>query len=237
MKSQSRRSALDQVVANLREWALSVPEDTLLGNEESLVDKLAAGRNTVRQAARLLEREGFVRVRCGISGGYFAARPDLGTIEQAASAYLTSIAVTVKDVTYVASLLWEEVVRRAARLPSAEGRDAMEALIAKVAALPDDADFPTVMELEQAIRNAIFEMTDSAYIEMIFQINYAFAERVSPSEEIDASQCAPGFPEIWRQGKLMELGAIRDRDEKLAVMAAHHSRNRWHEHFWGRSPL
>lgn len=236
MKRQSRRSAVDEVSAALRELSFSVPEDTCLGSEEELVTKLGAGRNTVRQAARLLEREGVLHVRRGTSGGYFAARPDLGTIEHAVSAYLTSMAVTVKDVTYVASLLWAEVVRRAARQESEAARSRIEALLAKVEAVTAAIDFQTIMDLEQEIRAAVFAITGSAYIELIFQINYSFAQGDALRDGLDVPQHDPDFPARWRKGKLMELNAILDGDEKLAELAAHHSRNIWHERFWGKAP-
>jgi len=168
MKRQSRRSAVDEVSAALRELSFSVPEDTCLGSEEGLVAELGAGGNTVRQAARLLGREGVLHVRRGTSGGYFAARPDLATIEHAVSAYLTSMAVTVQDVTYVASLLWAEVVRRAARLEPEAARSGIEALLAKVETVTASVDFQTIMDLEQEIRSQIFALTGSAYIELIF---------------------------------------------------------------------
>lgn len=214
--------------------SLSVPEGTLLGSEDGVVDRLGAGRNTVRQAARLLEREGVVRVRCGINGGYFAAKPDLHTIEQAVSAYLTSIAVTVKDVTYVASLLWAEVVRRAARLESDAARAEIIGLIAQVDAVAPNADFQSIVELELEIRKTIFALTESAYIETIFQINYSFAQGAVVSARMDVPELEPEFPERWRKAKVLELNAILDGDDKLGEIAAHHSRNIWHERFWTR---
>lgn len=232
MDREPRRSAVEATAESLRQLALSVAEGSRLGNEESLLGELPASRNTIRQAARLVEREGLIRVKTGVGGGYFAARPDLRTVEAAVGAYLKSIAVTVKDVTYVASLLWEEAVRRAALLPRAGRGEALAGLLARVEALAPDADFAAIVALESEIRTAVFALADSAYIEMIFQINHAFASRGGGGEGLAVPPADPEFAARWRKGKLMELGAIIDGDASLAAIAAHHSRNIWHERFW-----
>lgn len=85
------KSALDEAASRLRSIALTAKEGGLVGSEETLIAKLGVSRATVRQAARLLEREGFLRVRRGINGGYFAARPDVRTIEKAVSSYLEMV--------------------------------------------------------------------------------------------------------------------------------------------------
>lgn len=228
-----RPSAVDAAADALRALSFAEPEGTFLGNEETLVRRLKAARNTVRQAARLLEREGVLRVRSGINGGYFVARPDLETIEHAVSAYLASIAVSVEDVTYVASLLWVEVVRRAARLPSDLARPLAEMFAGKIEALAVDATFAEILAIEEENRSAIFALTGSAYIALIFQINHAFAEsNFVPDWADDGTERHAAFLKAWRSAKLMELAGIMDGDERLATMAAQHVRNLWHERFW-----
>jgi DNA-binding GntR family transcriptional regulator len=233
VKTPPRQSAVDSTAAALRGLSLASPEGSFLGNEEALVNKLGAARNTVRQAARLLEREGVVRVRCGLNGGYFAARPDLDTIEHAVSAYLTAIAVSVEDVTYVASLLWVEAVRRAAGLPADLVRPVAEELMRKVKALAPDASFEALFALERENRSAMFALTGSAYIELIFQINHTFAESSFTDDlGVAASAEHSTFVTAWRDAKLMELAAIMDGDERMATIAAQHVRNIWQNRFW-----
>jgi GntR family transcriptional repressor for pyruvate dehydrogenase complex len=106
-------STIDAAASQLRSIVLSADEGALLGSEETLISRLGVSRATVRQVARLLEREGLLRVRRGINGGYFAARPDLQTIETTVSAYLEMLHTEPEDVTSIASALWVEVLRRA----------------------------------------------------------------------------------------------------------------------------
>lgn len=100
--------------SKLRAMILAVQEGTLIGSEEHLCAQLGVSRSTMRQAARLLEREGVLHVRHGSYGGYYSARPDLATIEAAVGAYLHTLDVRPEDATAIASTLWVEVVRTAA---------------------------------------------------------------------------------------------------------------------------
>src|ERR1700751_3841285 len=152
--TKQSRSTIEAAAAQFRALSLDAEEGALLGSEDTLVQALGASRATVRQAARLLEREGLLKVRRGINGGYFAARPNVNTIESAVSAYLDTLDMNAEDVTAVASVLWVEVLRKAASLRN----DAARALAAeyreRVAAIRPDAPFRKIIELETASRAA-----------------------------------------------------------------------------------
>src|SRR5690625_2764397 len=103
MKQPRNKSIIDTAAAQLRTLVLSVDEDTLLGSEEELIKQLGVSRATVRQVARLLEREGLLRVKRGINGGYFAVRPDVNSIAQTVSTYLDMVDTEREDITQIAS--------------------------------------------------------------------------------------------------------------------------------------
>lgn len=231
--SNRTRSAIDVAASRLRELALASDDGAFLGSEEALVEKLAASRATVRQVARLLEREGLLRVRRGINGGYFAARPTLGTVEAAVSGYLDTLDMEAQDVTVVASVLWVEALRKAASLRTEAATTTARKLREQIAALRSDAPFSQVSELERKTRSEIFALTKARYIELIFQINIAFAQTRFPRVSMtDESEGHRHFVDAWRKAKLMELDAIIDGDPELGMMAARHSRNLWHERIW-----
>ncbi|UVO55752.1 GntR family transcriptional regulator [Sphingomonas sp. SUN039] len=230
-------STLDAAAARLRALVLARPEGTLLGSEENLQTALAVSRATVRQAARLLEREGLLRVRRGISGGYFGSRPDVGTIVASVGTYLEMLAVEVEDLSMVATTLWIEVVRKACAAPRPAARALSERYATEVAALPDAATFHDVSMLEAACRDAIFDLLDSRYIELIFQINVAFSSRRidrPPSDRNDTSEHRD-FVRAWRKAKAMELDAIADGDPEMGALAARHNRNLLHRRLWSDS--
>jgi GntR family transcriptional repressor for pyruvate dehydrogenase complex len=228
------KSTIDAAASQLRSVVMSTEEGVLLGSEDTLVASLGVSRATVRQVARLLEREGLLRVRRGINGGYFAARPDVHTIEAAVSAYLEMLHTEAEDVTIIASVLWVEALRRAAN-GTAESKALAEKCLAAVRTLRLDASFHEVLLVEQESRKAIFDLIKSRYIELIFQINMAFAQRhFPPAGDRDDTPAHRDFVRAWRHAKQLEFESIADGDPELAMLAAQHSRNLWHRRIWNR---
>jgi len=235
MSARRPTTALAAAADRLRALVLAAEDGAQIGSEEALVARLGYSRSTLRQVARLLEREGLLRVRRGINGGYFAARPEPGTVEATVSAYLEALHVGVEDATVIASALWVEVVRKAAAADPARAQHTAEALRQRVAALRSDATFAEVRALEHDCRTAIFRLADCRYIELIFDINTALANRtLSSPTEADDSVAHREFVRAWRDARLMELAAIAAGDTELGAMAARHLRNLWHRRVWTR---
>lgn len=229
-------SPIEAAAAKLRTIALDAADGALIGSEEALVTRLGVSRATVRQVARLLEREGLLRVRRGINGGYFAARPDETTIENAASAYLDTLDMDPEDITTIASVLWVEAMRKAASLNTDHARKIAQKLHDRIAAMAPDAGYLTLTELETVSRDAIFDLIRGRYIQLIFHINMAFARRRFPftASGLEDAHAHRAFVAAWREAKLLELTAIMDGDPELAMMAARHTRNLWHKRVWQR---
>lgn len=231
------KSTIDTAAAQLRTWVLSLDEGSLLGSEEDLINRLGVSRATVRQVARLLEREGLLRVKRGINGGYFALRPDVNTIAETVSTYLDMVDTEREDITRIASVLWVEVVRKAALQKKPNTKAVIAQLKDKLLSLDAEAPFENIRDMEQEIRETIFDLLNSRYTELIFQINMAYASRhFRSASETDGTDEHHRFVHDWRNAKMMELGAISDGDPTLAVIAAAHSRNLWHQRLWGRLP-
>jgi DNA-binding GntR family transcriptional regulator len=230
------RPAIETAAAKLRSMVLASKDGACLGSEDELLAKLGFSRATVRQVSRLLEREGFLRVRRGIGGGYFGARPDALTIARTVSAYLETLDMDAQDVTTIASALWVEVLRKAAAVRTEEARTLAIGFRERVLAIKPDATFDKIVELEQDSRSAIFNLVKSRYIELIFAINTEFANRrMTPHDDLDNSEIQREFVLEWRDAKLLELSAIADGDVELGVMAARHIRNIWHKRVWTHS--
>jgi DNA-binding FadR family transcriptional regulator len=237
MSKGSSVSTLDTVRLKLRELVLAAKDGALLGSEDEMIAKLEASRTTLRQVARLMEREGLLRVRRGINGGYYGARPDETIIKQAVGAYLETLDMKYEDVTAVASVLWVEVLRRAASVNSEAARKLAEHFRGEVLEVDSDATFHEVVQVEAAIREAIFDLLKSRYIQLIFHINEAFAPGRFPiAAAKDGTPKHREFVHAWREAKLIELSAIADGDVELAALAARHTRNIWHRRFWSKKP-
>jgi DNA-binding FadR family transcriptional regulator len=223
-----KRKTVDAIADKLRQIVLAVEEGAFIGGEETLIAELACSRNTARQAARLLEREGLLRVRRGINGGYFGARPDAGTIEATVGTYLSRLDIPAEEVTRLASTLWVDAVRAAAATETAQSSEVLARLRKKIKSVKDTASFDTVRDIELETQSAIFDLTRNSYIKLIFDINAEFSRRrfTTPIRRNDTPE-HEDFVRTWREAKLMELNAIAMRDKELAVMAARYSRRVW----------
>jgi GntR family transcriptional regulator, transcriptional repressor for pyruvate dehydrogenase complex len=237
MSRPSKEPAIDTAAALLRKLVFEADDGAFIGSEDSLVARLGFSRSTVRQVARLLEREGLLRVRRGINGGYFGARPNVRTIERAVATYLETLDMDAEDVTIVASALWVEVLCKAAALRTEEARRLAEGFRDRVRDIKPMASFDEILEFERESRAAIFDLTKCRYIELIFTINTAFADRhpPDPPRPPDDSAEHREFVRGWTNAKLMELSAIGEGDVQLGAMAARHIRHIWHRRVWGRT--
>jgi DNA-binding GntR family transcriptional regulator len=231
--SDRGKKAIDAAAERLRAMSLGSEADSLLGSEDSLITQLGFSRTTVRQVARLLEREGLLKVRRGPNGGYFAARPDAQTIHSSVSAYLETLDMDPEDITIIASALWVEVVRKATQNRTDEGRLILATLKKRVSSLKPDATFAQVRVLEREIQTAILKLATSRYIELIFDINIAFSARMLliAAEEDDTPDHLQ-FVRSWCRAKSLELDAIAEGDQDVATLAAQHVRKIWHKRVW-----
>jgi len=234
--SISRHIPVTEVTAErLRELSRNSEPGTLLGSEDVLVATLGVSRATLRQAARVVEREGLLRVRRGVRGGYLADRPEPETILATVSNHLDRLDTTIEEVYSIASALWCEVL-----LAAAESDSPLRPAIAyrfadRIAALPENAPYAPVIDLEIESRNAIFELINRPYTELIFQINIAFANRHYPPRPPgwDLHAGHRQFVREWRSAKFIELQAIADGNTVLAPLAARHIRSLWHRRLMG----
>lgn len=236
MTGRQAKPNITSAAAKLRNIIWSAEDGHLLGSEEDLTGMLGVSRPTVRQVARLLEREGLLRVRRGINGGYFAARPSVEVIEGAVSAYLEMMEADDEELSEIASALWVIVVGKAAKLPVEAKTAVLESLKSKVRSLRDDALFDDMLAVEEAGRKEIFKLINSPYIELIFHINRSSAVRKFPLRpgDRDSTEEHSEFIKVWRTAKLLELEAIMAGDRTLAELAGRYTRDIFHKRLWGR---
>lgn len=235
MHGTQKRKTIDAIADHLRQIALATEDGAFIGSEESLIGVLECSRSTVRQVARLLEREGLLRVRRGINGGYFGSRPDAGTIEATVGIYLSRLDIDPQDVTLLASALWVEAMRKATGADREVAMPIVERLRKKVKAVKDSTGFDAVRDIELETQRAVFELTNSVYVKLIFDINVEFSRRrfSAPIRRDDTPEHHE-FVRAWRDAKLMELSAIAEGDRELALMAAKCSRRVWHRRVYSR---
>jgi GntR family transcriptional regulator, transcriptional repressor for pyruvate dehydrogenase complex len=126
-----------EVLANeLRESILSgrFPEGTALPTERDMVTQTQMSRTTVREALRILEVQGLVRIKTGRSGGAFVQRPDGESV-----ANTVSLLIRGRQIRMAALLETREGVepvcaRLAAKYRTDEDLDRLEAANVAIAA-------------------------------------------------------------------------------------------------------
>lgn len=97
---------------------LAKDDGEFLGDEREVIQRLGISRTTLRQIARLLEREGPLAVERGSNGGYYARRPSAASVEAAVTDYLEILEIRTDELSTMASIIWTEAVRQAAGLKS-----------------------------------------------------------------------------------------------------------------------
>jgi GntR family transcriptional regulator, transcriptional repressor for pyruvate dehydrogenase complex len=229
MPPEPNGSAMTAAASRLRAIVAKKEEGAFLGGEVELQQALGVSRTTLRQVARLLEREGALTVKRGPNGGYFASRPSYTSIEAALTAYLEILDVRIGELLAIASITWSETVRQAAGLNSDTSRALAGKLAKKVRAVDPDISYRDLIKLEQGIRSALFELIDSPYMKLIFQVNIEFARRQfeGPGQMLDQPGGDAAFVAAWRSAKLLELEAIALGDRELGTLAAERTRRVW----------
>lgn len=222
---------LQTAASHLRDIILAAGDGELLGSEEEIIAQLQVSRPTLRQVARLLEREGLLSVKRGVNGGYFAARPRVEDIEASVSAYLQMIDADYEEINEVASALWVLVVRKAANLSKQTAGILAQTMRGHIHPVSDKADLTEIVIAEEKHRREIFNVVNSPYIELIFQINTSFASSHFPHDprRMDNSPEHRQFVGAWRRAKLLEIEAIANRDQALAELAARHYRQLFYQ--------
>lgn len=228
LRDGSAKSPIEIAAAKLRAIALGTAEGEYLGSEVELVEKLGVARITIRQAARLIEREGLLRVRRGINGGYFASRPSVEMVESIVCGYLNTLGLDSRHGGLVATGLWVQVLREASKADRTAVRTIAEQLGRQINALGSEMTIEHIGRFEQEFRSEIFKLIDGDYVELLFRINAAFSRQqigpVRPGSNVAANE---NFVRLWKKAKLLELDAISGGDELLAMIAALRSRELW----------
>jgi GntR family transcriptional regulator, transcriptional repressor for pyruvate dehydrogenase complex len=168
-----QKSRVSQAVRRLADISAEAEEGAHFGSEEELLERVGVSRPTLRQAARILESEHFLRVRAGQGGGFFAARPSAHDVIRAPARYLRMKGASLSQVYVVTRMVSEEAAVSASRC-----RD--PALIAELEALhrrlEDKA--PTtaadVVRDETALARLLARMSGNPAIELFVEIGFSF---------------------------------------------------------------
>lgn len=151
MREREAPSAAEAIAEVLRRQIVDEFADgELIGSAEDLADRFGVSTPTVRQAMRVLEAEGLIRVRRGNSGGFFAGTPSVEVVSRSASALLRRQGADLADLVAASQLIGPEVAWLAAKNPDASARRRLVEFVQ--AEWGDDVDVPAPVATHIAVR-------------------------------------------------------------------------------------
>ncbi|MEE8586640.1 MAG: FadR/GntR family transcriptional regulator [Acidobacteriota bacterium] len=181
--------ASEEVVKQVEEAVFSgrlSPGDRL-PPERELAEKFGLSRMTIRDALRVLESTGLVKIKVGAGGGAFVREPNLDTFENSLSAMLRARKVSLLDLAEARNIIETATAELAAKRASKKDIEAMRAAVDEAAKaleednqqfMPHSVSFHGL--LAKASKNHILELTVSSLRSLFSNA----LEQLSPSPEM-----------------------------------------------------
>lgn len=172
MEARSSNETLASRTARaLVSLSLAAEPGDYLGAEGDLLGRLGVSRPTLRQAAKMVERDRLISVRRGTNGGFFAERPDARDAIQSLARFLRIRGASLADVIQVTRPISEEAAVGAARLRTDDDVARLREFVATI----DARDTPReliVAEVEMA--RMLARMSGNPVVELVMEIGYSF---------------------------------------------------------------
>lgn len=157
----------------LREELLQLDDGAALGSEASLQERLRVSRSSLRQAARVLEREQLLEVRRGIRGGYYARRPDVTGVAQAAVNFLRFRGAKWSDLIAAGRVITADICKLAAANPDPIKRERLNRAMRRLDSLKT-ATRREFVRADIALQSALLALADNAFLELYQSISWGF---------------------------------------------------------------
>lgn len=202
------KSAVDRIVQDLRGMALAATEGTYLGSEEMLSRQFGTSAPTLRQAARLLEHEGVLKVKRGVRGGYYATRPRIDDITRVGGTYLRATPHSMQHIASVMDAVTPLVIRLAIKSER----------ICEFAQFLDQAPgdpAPDHFEEESRFIRLLMELTGNSALQLMHAMFFQFGRTVPRRQPSDSEAVAS-----LRQLRVSLAQALIDGDVERATEIA-----------------
>jgi GntR family transcriptional repressor for pyruvate dehydrogenase complex len=155
----------------LVDMSLAATPGEYLGAENDLLQKFGISRPTLRQAAKMVERDRLISVRRGTNGGFFAERPDASDAIQSLTRFLRLRGANLGNVMQVTRPVLEEAAAAAAKLRTEAD---IEQLTEFVAAIDGCEESRALIASEVKMAQLIARISGNPVIELVMEIGYSF---------------------------------------------------------------
>ena len=129
----------EQIRAQIATGAISPGE--MLPSETVLLDEFGVARPTMREALRILESDGLVRILRGVNGGAQVREPELSTLARRAGLYLQMQNVHLGDLMECLSIIQPRAVAMAAKEATSTQLHELRTQLGIIASATDNQDF------------------------------------------------------------------------------------------------
>lgn len=151
--------------------SLAAEPGDFLGAEDELLGRFGVSRPTLRQAAKMVERDRLISVRRGTKGGFFAERPDARDAIQSLARFLRIRGASLGDVIQVTRPVSEEAAVAAARRRTEEDVARLRQFVATI----DARDTPrALIAAEVEMARLVAQMSGNPVVELVMEIGYSF---------------------------------------------------------------
>lgn len=155
----------------LSQLSLAAAQGDYLGAESDLLDRLGVSRPTLRQAAKIVERDRLISVRRGMHGGFYAERPDAQDAVRALARYLRLEGTTIRDVFVVTRMISEE----SGALAAACGDETLRGeLMEFKEAIDSNDNAAAIVRAETVLARLLAQMSGNPVLRLFVEIGYTF---------------------------------------------------------------
>lgn len=193
----------------LVDLSLAAKPGDYLGAENDLLQKFGISRPTLRQAAKMVERDRLISVRRGTNGGFFAERPDASDAIQSLARFLRLRGANLGHVMQVTRPVFVEAAAAAARLRT---DDDIAQLKEFLVAIDECEGSRELIASEVKMAQLIARISGNPVIELVMEIGYGFGL----SERGVGLYSDAGRRARTREMQRSLLNAIIDGDAEIA---------------------
>jgi DNA-binding FadR family transcriptional regulator len=184
--------------------------------ERELIAELAVGRNTLREALRLLEVQGVVAVKTGARGGPIVIRPDHRALADTLSVFLQSSDVIYGEVVAARRAIESDLARIAAERATAEDIEALRSSISRMADTVHDEEL--FLEENLAFHGLCATIAQNA----VLRVFHSSLKAISDGHIIGVAYSQQRRTAILKAHKaIAEAIAARDPERSYAAMDLH----------------
>lgn len=210
----SRRipNAAESIAVRLRREIIDdLADGDHIGSADQLSARFGVSDPTIRQALRILEAEGLVRVRPGNKGGFFASTPSIDVVSRSASALLRREGAGLTDFIAIAKIVAPEMAAQVAGSPDVARRRELPAYVEKQWAQARQINLQTAIDITLNIFREFGPLCPSPSLTLVATVLGDLAFDL-------ASKMAQAFPSKIDQHYTEQ---IRDGHQRLARAISH----------------